>query len=914
MMIKEITKNEYIQYINSSINYLKVFSNNTINYLDNIESIIIEINFFQIDILYDIIDNIEEAKKIFKNFCFLLFDSISKGINSFKYNLMDHIEDIIGNLLYITRFVADGIKNNEISQNSMPEEIRSEIIIKLNDFQIIINSIVNQLVEEIMNDYKKEMLNSNPQGITFFTNSEVSELLENIRNNSDNLIDSIKFKIEYIEKYELYITNINKINEINYRIQNIIHNKGMESLKNLINIKPDFMDESSDIIKSKNNLFNISIKIKNEINNEIDEINNYISTFSNNYKDKHIYKMHLTLYYFKQSFSENKIIALYNRFIGLIDNIINIEIKKIIKNNYNLAFEYLEDENKLFSEYRDGTWGTGDNTVNFLGIDTRRQMITNTFISKYYKFIEYFNLFLNNVHYSSELTNIFKESFYSIKEEIINYVKYKLLKINTYLFDDKLYEGNFYFLKLIQNEILKIIEVINNYFSEEIFEGKIYIYIFDTIINNLISFDENLAKELEEKFNDLSDRSNKIENTDKDFCYAKWKWFKWRKTCLYSEHTNNIDKVTKDLGIIKVLIKQRKTIILGDFEQNFNVYLNLIIDDSNNLYSNLNLYFNKKINNNNDNINKFLEEYQNILYDMSENYSNKKLFDKLYINQIKLLDENINIMINEIKNEIEKIRFEYYDYYYQINKTEFLEYPYEIIIKCNQILDELKNNSEYIKKEINYFYNEKIKNIIKETNQFISNLNSNNYLYIVSHLNNSYIFEDYIKSRLKYLNNTFKKYNNKLLSNALYSNNNNTILNNLNYDLKINNIIYNYANFTKNFQKNLNEEFIIFSNCINNTEQIYNYNSKNLECNIEYYESDLNYSKYNFQIIKIRNSLNISKNIFEELNMIYKESQDDENYFSNIIDINMKYIKEKDYKINEKNIWEIYRENLDFLN
>ena len=48
--------------------------------------------------------------------------------------------------------------------------------------------------------------------------------------------------------------------------------------------------------------------------------------------------------------------------------------------------------------------------------------------------------------------------------------------------------------------------------------------------------------------------------------------------------------------------------------------------------------------------------------------------------------------------------------------------------------------------------------------------------------------------------------------------------------------------------------------------------------------------------------------------MIYKESQDDENYFSNIIDINMKYIKEKDYKINEKNIWGIYRENLDFLN
>ncbi len=123
--IREITKNKYIEYINTSLDHLDTFSNNTMNYLNDLEELIKDILNFQIDVLYDIIDNIEEAKNIFKNFCFLLFDSISKGIKTFKNDLNNYFDEMIGELLYITEFISYGVENNDILRNSLDSETRS---------------------------------------------------------------------------------------------------------------------------------------------------------------------------------------------------------------------------------------------------------------------------------------------------------------------------------------------------------------------------------------------------------------------------------------------------------------------------------------------------------------------------------------------------------------------------------------------------------------------------------------------------------------------------------------------------------------------------------------------------------------------------------------------------------------------
>ena len=66
--IREITKESYIEYIHNMINNLNNFNNHTLKFLNDIKEETIQIEIFQIDLLYDIIDLIYDAKIIFKQF------------------------------------------------------------------------------------------------------------------------------------------------------------------------------------------------------------------------------------------------------------------------------------------------------------------------------------------------------------------------------------------------------------------------------------------------------------------------------------------------------------------------------------------------------------------------------------------------------------------------------------------------------------------------------------------------------------------------------------------------------------------------------------------------------------------------------------------------------------------------------
>jgi hypothetical protein len=77
---------------------------------------------------------------------------------------------------------------------------------------------------------------------------------------------------------------------------------------------------------------------------------------------------------------------------------------------------------------------------------------------------------------------------------------------------------------------------------------------------------------------------------------------------------------------------------------------------------------------------------------MNLNNSNKNLLLNLHNKQKENKNNNVEQMIDDLKKDSEKINNEFYDYYYQINKTNYLEYPYELIIKCNQIINELQIN------------------------------------------------------------------------------------------------------------------------------------------------------------------------------------------------------------------------------
>ena len=70
----------------------------------------------------------------------------------------------------------------------------------------------------------------------------------------------------------------------------------------LSDIQPEYLIDNSHILLNKNKLFQISKNIVNTINKEINEINKYVITYSQNYFDKNLYDIHYNLYHFRKYF------------------------------------------------------------------------------------------------------------------------------------------------------------------------------------------------------------------------------------------------------------------------------------------------------------------------------------------------------------------------------------------------------------------------------------------------------------------------------------------------------------------------------------------------------------------------------------------------------------------------------------
>ena len=115
--IRNATKNEYMNYINKMFDLIIAFKNDTLLLLINIKKEVDEIQTFQIDILYDIIEVINDSSLIFKEYIQKLFNAVDMGVNIFKKDFNDYIEEKIGELLYLTDFLSVNINKNEIIKN-----------------------------------------------------------------------------------------------------------------------------------------------------------------------------------------------------------------------------------------------------------------------------------------------------------------------------------------------------------------------------------------------------------------------------------------------------------------------------------------------------------------------------------------------------------------------------------------------------------------------------------------------------------------------------------------------------------------------------------------------------------------------------------------------------------------------------
>jgi len=870
--ILKVIEEEYINYIYNMLDSLEIFQNNTLIFLENVQKEIEKINDFQIDLLYDLVDQIYNTKQIFKNFNKNLFKAIEKGIINFRYDIRDYIDDIIGDLLYLTDFLSININQNEILVQAIDENKRKKIITKLKNFRNIVNEIMDLLMTNINKDYEDKMNIDNKNSIKNYSYEKVNKFVNNTETKSDITIENVKKKIKNIELYELYSNNIDIINDINnktiFEYINNIHN----IINSSLNIKPEYSDNESQLVKNMQSLFNISNKIIVEVNGEINEINNYISNFTKNYIDENIYKIYYNLYYLKKNFDNDEMNNLLNEFYLLINKTITSHLSFLMIKNFDLCFTYLNEAIKLNRKnYRSCTY------------------ICSGLMTKKEKFKIKYDQFLTLIS-SDNFLNIIEKYFYELKNDILNYAQEKL-SINKYYFNNQLYDKIFYLIDQSNKEALNLIDNINNYFNEINLNKELKINALNLINDILGPINEKNKDKIDELYNYLYKNikeKSKIKSCDNNDLYYEW-WvmpiFGTDYEIFDVPHTNNINLVKLDLIETDNFLKNQKNIILNNFIKKIDNYLNQYHLYTQDLYNNLHHYIENKINNTEEIKN--LMVYQDIYNIVINNDANDGLLKRLN-NEKKLFDNNINNYLTSFDNNIKLIEDNYFNLKYSKDIKQFLEYPKEIIYKIKQFNEELLKNSDNLKNIIDLIYIKRINNIIKSTNNYINKNNKFNFEYIISNINSNSIFEEYYLAKYNKLKNTFDDIfidlNNYFNITNITSDINDTdyyLLSNLE-GYKI--IIDNYSDFANYFVNFTNDEFA--------------------QLKVE------DYSKYNFNIIKLRTGIYYTKrllenieNLFEEINYNSLINADKIIYFDKILNNkNIIYIYNKtNYKINQIN-------------
>ena len=909
--IRIITKNAYINYINNMVNHLSEFEKNVLLFLDNIEKETKSIEIFQIDLLYDIIDLIYDGKLIIKDFSKNLFKAIEKGIITFKYDIKDYIEDIIGDFLYITDFLSININKNEILRNSIEESKRNIITKKLKDFRDIILTIIDLIIQNIFEDYDEEMSSLNNNSIKYNTENLVENYLYDIEEKADNVTEQIKSKIKFIHLYENYSNNINILNNINKKIIKEFNNDIYNNIIiNISKISPEYIQPDSQILRDKNKLFSIAGEITNDINKEINDINNAAILYSKKYIEQNTYDFNFNIYNFRNYFLNENLIQLINDFNSIIDNEFKRNFIPIIDSNYDLAFEYLNEEMDF---------------VTRIGGDV---YLGSEFIIRYQRFIQYFKE-LTIITYSDEFFGIIEKYFYQIKNDILNQINQKMMTINKYNFNTEVYENNFYFIEQLQNEMYNIFNNIKNYFNEEKFYYYVYSHVLSSSSDIIKKYDEQKEKKLINLYDEINRKiKNKQYPSAADFVQLvvkKKKWYKKghrRYTVKYEsycKHRNNIDKVIYNLSQIKININNDINNLINSFIQKYDIYLNNLITMSQKLYNDIFNYYENKLNDHSNIIN-LLNKYELVLNDLLTNDSNEKLFEKMN-NKISYIDTQLNKCIDNLDNNIKDIEEIYYKLNYLQDYQDFLEYPTEIIFKINQIKNDIEETSNVITNNFYSSYKIRVLNIIKSTNHFIDNINNFNYKYILANLNISKINEKYYSLKISLINNYFNSYSKKIIEtvNNFYENQkliNNKYINENKFHESIFKIINNYSIFINNFEEIIYHNFT-YEKCQNSTINItdfYNETDINIndqenftnitnttECWIEKFKSELDYSKYNFNIVKLRTEIYFTKTLLENIDNLFEDIN-----YNNIISSDR--INKYDLILNDKNFIYIYNE------
>ena len=772
--IRIITKNEYISFINKMLLLVEDFNNKTCIFLLKVKEEVAKIENFQLDILYDLIDIIYETKKIFKDFNKNLFFAIEKGIKVFRFDFQDFIYEMMGDLLYLVDFLSINLNKNDILKNAMDIETREDLILKLKNMRNIINIIKETLLQNIDNDYKEEMDEKNINSIRIYSEEKLKEYLNELEEKSMKIIEDIKNKIAFINLYELYTGNVDKIEEITNEVNKLFYSDlYCDIIEKVKQLKPEYLNNNSILIEKKEKLFEIVNLIDININEEVNEINKYIISYTKEFKIKRQYNIYYNLYNFRKSFIGTSMDNLRLSFDKLINDTVLISIQGIMTKNYNLGIQWLEEV-----------------AERLVPLHKRDECLQKEFYNKYSEFIKVYESFLPNA-YNDKFIEVYRKYFNIIRNNIITTVLSKMSKINYFYFNISIYKDNFYFISQINKEIEYLTKNLENYYSDDYFDSKLAIYIYEFTSKTLGPINDKLYKKFEELRKKCERYTDCVRNRE-------WGDYVWNDNRVITNwhyrdvpHTENYKNLETSFNNVENFIKTESSKIINKFINGFSNFLNSYLKEIQNLFDDLYSYTEKKIKTN-EGLDKLINQYLEILDIMNEIAENEINFD----------EKNIEFYLQNVHNKTNDIEADFFENYYLKNFSSYLEYPVEVLYKVINMENELKSSSEIVKRQINYIMNKKIWRIKEENYYFIAKTQEFFSKLIKSNLKKVKIFDYYKEKRLQLkLGKILEKYN--------YNNiNGKDILTENNYINNIKKTINEYKNIVSNIEKRISNDWI----------------------------------------------------------------------------------------------------------
>ena len=247
------------------------------------------------------------------------------------------------------------------------------------------------------------------------------------------------------------------------------------------------------------------------------------------------------------------------------------------------------------------------------------------------------------------------------------------------------------------------------------------------------------------------------------------------------------------------------------------------------------------------------------------------------------------------------------------NFSSYLEYPDEVLYKIPDLENKLISSSEIVKNQINYMVSRKIRRINEENHYFIEKTQDFFSKLILSNIKTKPIFDYYKEYRIKenlFIILQYNNYKSEITEEYLTENE---------YVNKIKNIIKEYKIIITKIENIINDDWI-FQKCsednitenndylqiINDSDLISsdNLNKTKIICYDYKNKSSLNYSEYNFNVVKIRTGIYYIKYLYEKLENLFNQLN-----FDTLM--NLTLIKQKDELINDKNIINLYEQSLE---